>query len=68
MEITRDAVLVVAAVAAFAPILADLTPRMKVPIVVAELVLGIVVGPDVLGLAETDAFVEALRRSSSPSP
>jgi Kef-type K+ transport system membrane component KefB len=60
MEITREAVLVVAAVAALAPILADLTPRVTLPIVVAEIGLGIVVGPDVLGLAETDEFIEAL--------
>ncbi|MGH2951232.1 MAG: cation:proton antiporter [Solirubrobacterales bacterium] len=60
MEITREAVLVVAAVAALAPILADLTPRITLPIVVAEIGLGIVVGPDVLGLAQTDAFIEAL--------
>ena len=60
MEITHVDILVVAAVAAFAPILVDLTRRVRVPIVVAEIALGIVVGPQVLGLAETDSFIEAL--------
>ena len=60
MEITRETVFVVAAVAAFAPILADLTPRVALPIVVAEVGLGIVVGPEVLGLAHSDQFIEAL--------
>ena len=32
------------------------------PIVVAEIALGIVVGPELLGLARTDQFIEALSR------
>jgi Kef-type K+ transport system membrane component KefB len=60
VEITHVDILVVAPVAAMAPILVDLTRRMRVPIVVAEIALGIVVGPEVLGLAETDDFIEAL--------
>jgi Kef-type K+ transport system membrane component KefB len=60
VEITHVDILVVVAVAALAPILVDLTRRMRVPVVVAEIALGIVVGPQVLGLAETDSFIEAL--------
>ncbi len=60
MEITHADILVVAAIAALAPVLADLSPRVRVPIVVAEIALGIIVGPEVLGIAETDAFIEAL--------
>jgi len=60
MEVSRDDILVVAAVAAAAPILADLTRRVRVPIVVAEIVLGIVVGPEVLGLAHGDELIEDL--------
>jgi Kef-type K+ transport system membrane component KefB len=60
VEITRETILVVVAVAALAPILADLTPRVRVPIVVAEVTLGIIVGPEVLGLATPDQFIEAL--------
>jgi Kef-type K+ transport system membrane component KefB len=60
VEITRASLLVVATVAVLAPILADLTPRVRVPIVVAEVILGIVVGPEVLELAEVDDFIDAL--------
>jgi Kef-type K+ transport system membrane component KefB len=60
LEITHADILVVAAIAALAPVLADLSPRVRVPIVVAEIALGIIVGPEVLGIAETDAFIEAL--------
>jgi Kef-type K+ transport system membrane component KefB len=60
MEITHADILVVAAIAALAPLLADLSAGLRVPIVVAEITLGIVVGPEVVGLAETDDFIEAL--------
>jgi Kef-type K+ transport system membrane component KefB len=60
VEITHEDILVVAAIAAMAPILADLSRSARVPIVVAEIALGIIVGPEVLGLASTDAFIEAL--------
>ena len=60
MEITRESILVVAAVAALAPILADLSGRLRVPVVVAEIALGIIVGPEALGLAHSDDFIEAL--------
>jgi Kef-type K+ transport system membrane component KefB len=60
VEITRASLLVVATVAVLAPILADLTPRVRVPIVVGEVILGIVVGPEVLELAEVDDFIDAL--------
>ncbi len=48
------------AVAALAPVLADLPTSVRVPSVVAEILLGILVGPDVLGLAAPDALIEAL--------
>lgn len=60
MELAQESVLVVAAVAVLAPILADLTSRVRVPIVVAEVALGILVGPEVLDLATPDDFLEAL--------
>ena len=60
MELVRQDILIVALVAAAAPILADLTRRVRVPIVVAEIALGIVVGPEVLDLAHTDDFIEGL--------
>ena len=60
MEVDHADILVVATVAVLAPLLADLSRRAKVPIVVAEIFLGIIVGPQVLGLADTDSFIEAL--------
>ncbi|HWK26024.1 MAG TPA: cation:proton antiporter [Solirubrobacter sp.] len=60
MEIDRESLLVVLAVAAAAPLLADLPRRVRVPGVVAEILLGIVVGPQVLDFAHTDALIEAL--------
>jgi Kef-type K+ transport system membrane component KefB len=60
VELERDSLLVVLAVAALAPVLADLPARLRMPVVVAELTLGIVVGPQVLGLAERDALIDVL--------
>ena len=60
MEVDHADILVVATVAVLAPVLADLSRRAKVPIVVAEIFLGIIVGPQVLDLAGTDSFIEAL--------
>jgi Kef-type K+ transport system membrane component KefB len=45
----------VAAVAA--PLLAEIPLGFKVPVVVLEVVLGIIIGPHVLGLVQFDGFV-----------
>jgi len=50
------AVVAAAAIAAFAAGL--IGPRVAVPVVVLEIVLGIVVGPELLDLAQPDAFLE----------
>ncbi len=50
------AVVVVAAVAALTVVLVP--RRLAPPVVVVELMLGIVIGPDVLGIAESDDFIE----------
>ena len=60
MEVAHADILVVATIAVLAPVLADLSRQAKVPIVVAEIALGIVVGPQVLDLARTDGFIDAL--------
>ena len=49
-------VVVVGTIAAFAAGL--IGPRLAVPVVVLEIVLGIVVGPELLGLAKPDDFLE----------
>jgi Kef-type K+ transport system membrane component KefB len=50
------AIVVIAALAAIA--VAVVPRRFAPPVVVVELLLGIVIGPQVLGLAETDDFIE----------
>lgn len=52
--------LIIAALAVLAPIIADVPRRFRVAIVVVEILLGIVVGPDVLDLVRTDPFIDAL--------
>jgi Kef-type K+ transport system membrane component KefB len=51
---------VVAAAAVLAPILAELLRRFRVPSVVLEIALGIVIGPEVLGWANIAPFISAL--------
>jgi hypothetical protein len=52
--------LAVAAAAFAAPLALGLVPRLRLPAVVLELVLGIVLGPDVLGWVEVDDPVRLL--------
>lgn len=47
----------VAGIAVLAPILAELSGKLGVPAMVLEIILGIVVGPDVLKLAHTGSVV-----------
>ncbi len=51
---------VVMGVAFLAPLALGLVPRLRLPAVVVEIVLGIVIGPDVLGWAEVDEPVRIL--------
>ena len=60
MQVSRETLLVVLAVAALAPLLADLPARVRVPVVVTEIIAGIVVGPQVLDLARPDPLLDAL--------
>jgi Kef-type K+ transport system membrane component KefB len=60
MELVQVDILVVATIAVLAPVLADLSRRATVPIVVVEIFLGIIVGPQVLDLAHTGDFIDAL--------
>ena len=61
MEPAFSNLLAVVAIAFVAPLLLGLVPRLVLPAVVLEIVAGILVGPDVLGLVEVDAAVEVLR-------
>jgi len=57
---TGISVVVIAAAAVVAPLLSELLRRWRVPSVLFELLLGILVGPAVLGWVELVPFVEGL--------
>ena len=61
MELSFDSVAVVAAVAVAAPLALSLT-RVALPAIVLEILLGIVVGPHVLGWATVDEPVAVMSR------
>jgi len=52
--------LAVTAIALAAPLLVSLVPQLRIPAVVLEIALGIVVGPSVLGWVQVDAAVSVL--------
>jgi Kef-type K+ transport system membrane component KefB len=54
-------VLVVMAVAVVAPLLAEIPLGLRVPVVVLEVLLGIVIGPQLLGLIEPGAFLSKMQ-------
>lgn len=59
LTVDAEGFLVIVAVAAIAATAVSLFgSRLLVPVVVIELLAGIAVGPDVLGLVETDEFIE----------
>src|SRR5271165_4914152 len=50
-------VLIVLAIAVAAPLLAEIPVGVRLPVVVLEMVLGIIVGPQVLGLATAEGLL-----------
>jgi Kef-type K+ transport system membrane component KefB len=59
IHIDTDSFFVIVSIAAIAAITVAVVPsRFAPPVVVVELLLGIVVGPEVLDLAGTDSFIE----------
>ncbi len=59
IQVDTDSFFVIVTIAALAAVTVAAVPRaLAPPVVVVELILGIVVGPEVLGLAETDEFIE----------
>jgi Kef-type K+ transport system membrane component KefB len=59
-EISFDNLLIVVAAGFAAPFALGLAPRLRLPAVVLEIVLGIILGPAVLGWVEIDEPVEVL--------
>ena len=60
MQPDLTTLVIIAAVAVLAPIIADIPRRARIATVVLEIVLGIVIGPQVLDIAEPDPFVDFL--------
>jgi Kef-type K+ transport system membrane component KefB len=61
VSVDAESFLVIVAVAALAAFLAAFVgSRITVPVVVIEIVAGIIVGPELLGLAEEDSFIDFL--------
>lgn len=59
MQVDAASFLVIVTASAFAAVIAGVVPRsIRVPVVVVEIIIGIIIGPDVLGLANEDEFVE----------
>ena len=59
-DVSFNNLAIVLAVAFFSRLLLGLAPRLRVPGVVVEIILGIVIGPSVLGWAEADEPVQLL--------
>ena len=58
IEVDSESFLTVVVVAALAAFVSGLvSPRLTLPVVVLEIVFGILVGPELLGLAESDDFL-----------
>lgn len=59
IHVDADSFLVIVLAAAVAALIVGIGGgRVVIPVVVLELCLGIVVGPDVLGLADSDPFID----------
>jgi Kef-type K+ transport system membrane component KefB len=59
-EVTFTNLAIVLAVAFFTPLALGFLPRVRLPSVVAEIVLGIVIGPSVLGWVEPDTTLRTV--------
>lgn len=60
MEISFDSLLIVVAAGFAAPMVLGLVPSLRLPSVVLEIVIGILIGPAVLGWVEIDEPIEVL--------
>jgi Kef-type K+ transport system membrane component KefB len=58
--ISFNSVLIIAGISVFVPVVLGLLPRLPLPGAVLEVIIGIVVGPSVLGWARIDAPVQVL--------
>ena len=61
MTIDENPIFVVLIVAVAAPLLAELRIGVRIPVVVLEVLLGMLVGPHLLGLLHPDLFFEYMK-------
>jgi len=59
-EVSFDNLLIVFVIAVAVPLLLGLAPRLRVPSVVIEIIVGVIVGPSVLGWVQIDLPVQIL--------
>lgn len=59
-DVSFSGLAIVAAVALAAPLALGLFPRVRVPAIVLEIVLGIVIGPQVLGWVSIDTPIQVM--------
>ena len=59
-EVSFDNLLIVFVIAVAVPLLPGLAPRLRVPSVVIEIIVGVIVGPSVLGWVQIDLPVQIL--------
>lgn len=57
---TATSLLLIALAAVIAPLMSEALARWRIPAVLFELLLGILIGPAVLGIAQVDTFVDGL--------
>ncbi len=57
---TATSLLLITLAAVLAPVLSELVARWRIPSVLFELLLGMLIGPAVLGFAEVDSFIDGL--------
>jgi Kef-type K+ transport system membrane component KefB len=60
MQIDLGTLVVIVALAAAAPLIVDVVPRIVLPVVVVEILLGIVVGPPILGWIHVTGLAQVL--------
>jgi Kef-type K+ transport system membrane component KefB len=61
-SVEKTTILLIIAVGVLAPLLSQLTPRVRLPVIVLEIALGIIVGPQVLGWGEVGPVIHSLSR------
>jgi len=60
LEESLHQLFIIMLVAMLTPMIADYIPRIRIPVVVIEVILGIIIGPDLLDLVKLNADIEAL--------